>query len=396
VTRIHPCGCFELFADGRLIGWLTNEKGGPASGVVRVNGSGAETIRPKWRWPVWQRGESPRRGGFSLRLRLDSGDRVEVIHGVTGQPVPGVVCRAADPHWRPRVAVVAPAKQEAPYLLEWIAYHRALGVEQFVIGDNGGSDFTSELLLALDAAGLIVRLDWRREVAFQLRFSVAAIELLCGKADVCALVDVDELLRPLGERDDIPAAIAEIFARPETSAAALNWAIYGSGGRTEPGEGLVTERFVDRAPDDDALHRLVKSLVRPERFAGMVNPHVVRLAAGEYVDDRGVPAQWERTPASLSARSWDRLRVDHYVVKSRREFGTKVRRGRATVAPGVDDRDESFFVRRDRNEVSDPMPAAFVRRTRHEMERMRERLEPFVTPDGPMAKWLGAAIADPH
>ncbi len=51
-------------------------------------------------------------------------------------------------------------------MLEWIAYHRALGVEHFVIGDNGGSDLTSELLLALDAAGLIVRLDWRAEVAF--------------------------------------------------------------------------------------------------------------------------------------------------------------------------------------------------------------------------------------
>lgn len=390
----HPSGCFELFADGRLIGWLTDEKGNAASGVVRVNGSEAEAIRPKWRWPAWHRGQSLRRGGFSIRLRLDSGDRVEVVHGATGQPLPGVVSRAADPHWRPRVAVIAPAKQEAPYLLEWVAYHRALGVEQFVIGDNGGSDLTSELLMALDAAGLVVRLDWRGEVAFQLHFNVAAIERLCGAADVCALVDVDELLRPLGGRRDIPSAVAEIFSQPDVSAAGLNWAIYGSGGRTEPGKGLVTERFVDRAPDDDALHRLVKSLVRPERFAGMVNPHVVRLAAGEYVDDRGVPAQWERTPASLKARSWDRLRVDHYVVKSRREFGTKIRRGRATVAPGVEDRDEAFFVRRDRNEVSDPMPADFVRRTRDEMERMRKRLKPFVAAEGPLATWLGEAVAE--
>ncbi len=100
----------------------------------------------------------------------------------------------------------------------------------------------------------------------------------------------------MGGRDDIPSAVSEIFARPEVSAAALNWAIYGSGGRDQPGEGLVTERFVNRAPDDDPLHQLVKSLVRPERFAGIVNPHVFRLAAGEYVDDRGTAAQWERTP----------------------------------------------------------------------------------------------------
>jgi len=31
-------------------------------------------------------------------------------------------------------------REEAGYLLEWIAYHRVLGVKIFLLADNGGSD----------------------------------------------------------------------------------------------------------------------------------------------------------------------------------------------------------------------------------------------------------------
>jgi Glycosyl transferase family 2 len=395
VTTDAPLGCFELSPNGSLSGWLTDENGDPAPVVVRINGVlaatlKAATVRPARSWP-WERREGiSRRGGFKVRLRTNPDDRVEVFHGVTGQQVRRVVRRIAGPHWRPRVALIAPVKQETPHLLEWIAYHRALGVEAFVLGDNGGSDHTSELLQALDAAGLVMRLDWQGEIAFQLRFDIDAIQRMCGLADVCSITDADEFLRPLGGRQNISAAIAEIFARPEVSAAALGWATYGSSGRIEPGVGLVTERFTHRAPDDHVSHRVVKTIVRPERLAGMVNPHQVRLTSGEYVDDCGNPVRWSRIPAAVKSSSWNSLRVDHFVTKSRREFETKVKRGRSDAAPGVADRNEAFFVSRDRNETFDPMPADFVDRTKREMTQMREQLLGFVSSASPIARLLHA------
>lgn len=392
MRRPFATGCYELLADGRLFGWLTDQNGNPAPGVVKVNGNVATSIKPGRRprgWP-WTRGGTPRLGRFETRLRLDPGDRVEVVHGLTGQPLPKIMPHKPAPGWRPRVAILSPVKQEAAHLLEWMAYHRALGISSFVLGDNGGSDHTSVLLQALDAAGLATRLDWRGELAFQERFDVAAVEQVCGLVDICAIIDVDEFLRPLGGRDDIAATIAEIFSDPETSAAGINWVIYGSAGRIVPGEGLVLERFTRRAPDDHALHRVVKSLVRPERFAGMGNPHVVRITAGKYVNDRGLPARWIREPACLKAKSWSRLRLDHFVIKSRQEFEMKVSRGRPDAAPGVADRDEAFFASRDRNEVFDPMPVEFVVRTRQEMARIVERLKPYVASNGPIAERLHA------
>jgi hypothetical protein len=286
--------------------------------------------------------------------------------------------------WRPRVAIVAPVKEEEPYLLEWIAYHRTLGVEFFVLGDNGGSDRTSELLQALDAAGVVQRLDWRGEIGFQLRFDFDAIPRLCGVADVCSVTDVDEFLRPLGAHPDIPSAIAGIFADQDVSAAGLSLVNYGSSGRVDPGEGLVIERFTRRGPDSGVIHRVVKSLLRPERLAGVVNPHVFDVTGGSYVNDRGHPIEWDANPATAKSASWHSLRVDHFVVKSRQEFETKARRGRSDLAKGIQDRDEAFFTSRDSNDTFDPMPAEFVLRTKNEIAQLRDRLKRVIADDSPL------------
>jgi len=303
------------------------------------------------------------------------------MHGSVGAPPPNRIRHL-------RIGIVAPVKQEARYLLEWISYHRALGVSSFVLGDNGGDDHTSEILQLLDAAGEVHRLDWIGEVAFQDRFVLDAIPRLRGIADVCAVIDVDEFLRPLGAHDDVPTAVTEIFASAETSAAGLNWATFGSSGRIAPGDGLVIERFTRRAADGHRRNQAVKSLIRPERIAGYVNPHVFTLTSGIYVNDRAEPLRWEGAPAMAEVASWHRLRVDHFVLKSRDEFAAKVRRGRATLPKGQDDRDDAFFVSRDHNDVADPMPAAFVERTKREIARLCRELRPLVPADSPLRALL--------
>jgi hypothetical protein len=315
-----------------------------------------------------------------LRLNLNVGDRVEVFHALTGRALPGGVRSAVDPRWRPRVGIVAPVRQEARYLLEWIAYHRALGIESFLLGDNGGDDGTSELLQALHELGIIQRLDWLGEINFQLRFDIDAVARMCGLVDLCSITDVDEFLRPLNGRSDIPTALAEIFSRREVAAAALCWAIYGSSGRTCAGDGLVLERFTRRSRADHRFHKVVKTIVRPERLMGMAYAHVVELDGGEYVDDRG--DSWINEPIS-----WNSLRVDHYVIKSREEFEQKARRG--IVLPNLPARDQAFFDIRDTNDEEDPMPAEFLDRTKRELAFLVSRLSAISTTDAIPDLWTG-------
>ena len=370
-----PLSYFErVDAQGRVSGWSCNAGGTPLPVTVLVNGAVAAT--PQADRDEFRSGPDlgGRRGRFEVQLRLDPGDRIEVLDAATGRPLPGGVRRVVDPSWRPRIAIATPAKDEAPYLLEWIAYHRALGVDTFLIGDNGGADETSSLLRSLEQAGFIQRTDWRDATVFQLDFDQDAVERLCGLVDVCSITDVDEFLRPLNGRTDIPSAIAEIFARPDVSAAAINWAIFGSSGQLEPNGNLVIERFARRGEDDHDLHRTVKAIIRPERLVDMANPHVATITNGLYVNDCGDPVVWGEA-ARTEAKSWNSLRVDHYSIKSRMEFITKVRKGRPEALPGVDDRGDAFFAHHDRNEVVDPMPADFVERTKVELERLRRELK---------------------
>lgn len=282
--------------------------------------------------------------------------------------------------WQPRVGLIAPIKEEARYLLEWIAYHRALGIEHFFLADNGGGDGTSDLLQILHDVGLVQTFDWRGVKPVQCPFYIKILQDVAGAVDICSLTDVDEFLRPLNSSGNIRDAVAEIFSTPDVSAAALSWVTYGSSGRIEPGEGLVIERFKRRASDDFYIHRGVKSLVRPERFAGIINPHLVKITSGRYVNDHGDNAVWTNEPASTNFASWNCLRVDHFVLKSRREFEAKARRGRADHAPGVGVRDDIFFTSRDRNEVYDPIPNDFVQRTKTELAKIRRQLAGYILP----------------
>jgi Glycosyl transferase family 2 len=52
------------------------------------------------------------------------------------------------------IAICLIVKNEAPYLLEWIAYHRVIGVDRFLIYNNDSTDETSSILEHLDRAGI--------------------------------------------------------------------------------------------------------------------------------------------------------------------------------------------------------------------------------------------------
>jgi Glycosyl transferase family 2 len=97
---------------------------------------------------------------------------------------------------RPLLAIAAPVRHEARYLLEWIAYHRVLGVPFFFLADNGGRDDTSALLQELHAAGIVFRFDWRGRWGFQTAFYDQILQLAGSAAvDGLFLIDVDEFLK---------------------------------------------------------------------------------------------------------------------------------------------------------------------------------------------------------
>ena len=68
--------------------------------------------------------------------------------------------------------IVGCMKNEAPYIVEWVAYHRAMGVDNFLIYTNDCTDGTDELLDVLAEKGItveIVDVDAANKPAAELR-----------------------------------------------------------------------------------------------------------------------------------------------------------------------------------------------------------------------------------
>ena len=284
----------------------------------------------------------------------------------------------------PRLAIGAIVKNEAPYLLEWIAFHRVLGVTGFFVADNGSTDGSGALLAALDAAGIVRHLPFpdRHGVRPQQPAYRAILARYAAAADWIAFIDADEFLLPAPDafRGPFPGALPRLVARlgadPDVGAVVVNWALYGSSGRLSAGPEPVIERFARRAERTLLPNHHFKSILRTAAGAAVGdNPHAFRLAApfrAVHGDGRDLEAHALGIDGLSREVVWEPLRLNHYVVKSREEFLTrKLPRGRAT-SDGM--RDTRFFEAHDRNEVADPIDPALAEAARRERARIAARL----------------------
>ena len=290
-----------------------------------------------------------------------------------------------------RLAIAAILRNEGPYLLEWIAWHRALGIDRFFLADNLSDDGSGPLFAALDAAGIASCFAFPGTPGAppQLPAYAEILARFGAEADWIAFIDADEFLLPAPPARALLPLVAALD-RPEVGAIAVNWAVYGSAGELRAREGLVTERFPARAGREAPLNLHYKTILRPAAFAGTHHsPHLFRLRpdfAAVHADGGPVEAASARRHGLSRRVVWAPLRLNHYVVKSRAEFfERKLVRGRATQNTL---RDAAFFEGHDRNEARDPAPPWLVAATRAEKARLLARLA--------AAGWAGPEPALDH
>jgi glycosyltransferase involved in cell wall biosynthesis len=239
-----------------------------------------------------------------------------------------------------KIGVAAIAKNEAPYVLEWVAHYTLLGFDSIIIADHESTDGTDQLLELLDNRGLITTAkaatmegDFPSPYVFgstpQGRFYNSMIESSKGTLDYLCLFDMDEFL--FGEDSNAPVRIInEVFSQPEVGGIAINWALFGSSGHVKQGHELMTERFTSHLPADNNVNHHYKSIVRPELCSGMRNPHFPTLLDRTLVLSSGQPVEHFNGKAGLSdVVQWAPLRLHHYFSKSEEEYIKKMNRGMA-------------------------------------------------------------------
>jgi hypothetical protein len=222
------------------------------------------------------------------------------------------------PNRRPKgvyLAVCAIYRDEAPYLREWVAFHRLVGVDHFYLYNNRSTDDHLDALAPYLDDGTVVVRDWRLYPG-----QVAAYEDCISRdsdhARWIAIIDVDEFLfSPTGKQ--VSEVLVDYEAWPGVG---VNRAVFGtSGHRTRP-PGLVIENYLYRASDANSPLP-IKSIVDPTRVTSCHSSHSFLYRDGLAVDEN--KRAIDRPYAHAETMSRSILRVNHYWTKSEREWQVK-------------------------------------------------------------------------
>jgi len=233
--------------------------------------------------------------------------------------------------------MITTMRDEAPFILEWVAYHRLIGFTDFLIYSNDCSDGTDAMLDRLAELGVVTHVPnprkGRKTVQWQA-LSRARNHRLARRADWIMVADVDEFL--VIHAGD--GRLADLFAAlPDARGFAVPWRMFGSSGRLRFEPGLVMEQFLRAAPD-----RLAWPL-RAGQFKSLFrrDPRLVRLGVHRPQSDKDQPfpdgwVDGSGRSYGMSSKSfmftteprYDVAQLNHYSLGSCENFLVKMARGR--------------------------------------------------------------------
>lgn len=224
-----------------------------------------------------------------------------------------------------KLSIGAIAKNEQYGLREWIAYHRAVGVEHFYIYDNDSTVPVRKTLQDDLPYGMITLIEFPG-LSKQMPAYQHCLKNFGPDNEWIAFIDCDEFLVPK-KCDSVPEVLRSY---QDQVGLVVNWVIFGSDGhRTRP-SGLVIENYVKGSPSDYVENLHVKSIVQPKctlRTGG--NPHCFTYQGGRFA----VTEKHEAVTNAWSAtHSTELLQLNHYTTKSLEDFEMKISKGRADAA----------------------------------------------------------------
>ena len=280
-------------------------------------------------------------GRPATRLAVSSAaeDHVAVLQTGALRPQAGLALHAlARRSLPPRrlAAVLATARNEGPYLLDWIAHHRTVGFEHVVIYSNDNDDGSDDLLGRLAELGEItwVRNELSPVSRAQWKAYGHAFKVLPDLVDYrwTMVLDIDEYF---SFRPGMFGSVADVIGWHEhqhVEAVALRWLTFAAAADDSWQDVPSPRRFVLRDP---AVDPVFKSLVRSNLFwdshchfpyPTMEQPFAYRLEDGAPCHHMG---KLRGINVPVDAVSADTSWVSHYIYRSAGEALVKIARGYA-------------------------------------------------------------------
>ena len=248
-----------------------------------------------------------------------------------------------------RISSVTPMKDEAPYLLEWVAYHRLIGINDIIVFSNGCVDGTDLMLERLDELGVLRHFPNPSGVMDMTRHHLAAIRYIntsrrLFRSDWVVSLDVDEFICVNvgdGRLTDLFTAVGD------ANVISMSQHNFGCSGLRSYHDKLVIGQFRNAADQQKAYHRRLnrrgtKTLTHISAGAREFHNHSPVFHRGKVdqvrmVNGSGTPvtdADLTRDVKSLQAPQYgfDLVQLNHYAVKTMESFLLKAARGNANHA----------------------------------------------------------------
>ena len=264
-----------------------------------------------------------------------------------------------------KCAIVTTMKNEGPFILEWLAYHRAIGFDDFIIYTNDCTDGTDTLLQLLQDKGFLQH----RENPFRgsglkpqhAALQAAETEPLVQDATWLTCIDVDEFIN-IKTGDGTLAALFD--AVPDANMIAMTWRLFGNDDLHLFLDKPVTEQFLSCAPEQTRKPHQAWGFKTLFRNIGLFKKLGVHRPKGlkpqlweqiNWVNGSGdpLPKQIYRNGwrSTIDTYGYDLVQLNHYAVRSAESFLVKRDRGRVNHV----DRDQglAYWFRMNNNAETD-------------------------------------------
>ncbi len=241
-----------------------------------------------------------------------------------------------------QATAVLTLRNEAAFLLEWLAHHRGIGFTDFLVFSNDCQDGTDTMLDRLAELGELthIRNDGPHEGGVQwAAMKIADKHPLVTGADWLMTLDIDEFVNIHAGDHTLSALVA---ALPEADAITLTWRLFGNAGIEAYEDRPVTEIFTRAAPGVmfwPWRAFLFKTLFRNTgayRKLGVHRPRSPvdgRVEAMRWFDGEGraLPDRFRRQQifSPFGQPNYRLAQVNHYALGAMQSYILKRDRGRA-------------------------------------------------------------------
>ncbi len=281
-----------------------------------------------------------------------------------------------------RRCIVTTMKNEGPFLLEWIAYHRAIGFDDFIIYTNDCTDGTDDFLDLLAAKGLVEHYDNPyRESGMKPQHAAlfdAQSKPTQQNAEWVICMDVDEYIN-IKTGDGTLDALFEAVG--DANFISLTWRLFGNSGVVDYVDKPIIEQFTQCANEETRFpHQAwgVKTLYRNLGIFKKMGVHRPKGLKPEYLDhirwvngsgkplgEKFIRNGWR---TGLASYGYDLVQLNHYAVRSMESFLVKRDRGRVNHV----DRDQGliYWFRMNHNPTEDHSILRMLPKMQAELDRL--------------------------